>query len=34
MTVRVDVAPSVLAWALQVTGADEESLRSRFNLDA
>lgn len=34
MTVRVDVTPAVLSWALQVTGADEESLHRRFNLDA
>lgn len=33
MTVRVDVAPSVLSWALDVTGADEEGLRRRFKLD-
>ena len=25
MTIRVDVAPSVLSWALDVTGADEEA---------
>ncbi|GEP39603.1 hypothetical protein NPS01_32660 [Nocardioides psychrotolerans] len=33
MTVRVDVAPSVLSWALDVTGADEEGLHRRFKLD-
>jgi len=33
MTVRVDVAPSVLPWALDVTGADEEGLHRRFQLD-
>ena len=33
MTVRVDVAPSVLSWALDVTGADEEVLHRRFKLD-
>jgi len=33
MTVRVDVAPSVLSWALDVTGADEEGLHRRFKVD-
>lgn len=33
MTVRVDVAPSVLSWALDVTGADEEGLQRRFKVD-
>lgn len=33
MTVRVDVAPSVLSWALGVTGADEEGLHRRFRVD-
>ena len=33
MTVRVDVAPSVLSWALDVTGADEEKLHRRFKVD-
>jgi len=33
MTVRVDVAPSVLSWALDVTGADEEGLHRRFEVD-
>lgn len=33
MTVRVDVAPSVLSWALDVTGADEERLHRRFKVD-
>lgn len=33
MTVRVNVAPSVLSWALGVTGADTERLRRRFKLD-
>ncbi|WZH53399.1 MAG: ImmA/IrrE family metallo-endopeptidase [Nocardioides alkalitolerans] len=33
MTVRVDVAPSVLFWALDVTGADEEGLHRRFAVD-
>lgn len=33
MTVRVDVAPSVLSWALNVTGAGEEGLRRRFKVD-
>lgn len=33
MTVRVDIAPSVLSWALDVTGADEESLHRRFKID-
>ena len=32
MTVRVDVAPSVLSWALDVTGADQESLHRRFKV--
>lgn len=30
MTVRVEVAPSVLSWALDVTGADAEELHRRF----
>lgn len=30
MSVRVNVAPSVLSWALDVTGADEERLHRRF----
>lgn len=33
MTVRVAVAPSVLSWALDVTGADEEGLHRRFQVD-
>lgn len=33
MTVRVDVAPAVLSWALDVTGADEERLHRRFKID-
>lgn len=33
MSVRVDVAPSVLSWALDVTRADTERLRGRFKLD-
>lgn len=33
MTVRVDVAPSVLSWALNVTGANEDGLRRRFKVD-
>lgn len=33
MAVRVDVAPSVLSWALSVTRADEESLHRRFKID-
>lgn len=33
MTVRVDVAPSVLAWVLGVTGADDEGLHRRFDID-
>lgn len=33
MTVRVDVASSVLSWALEVTGADQESLHRRFKVD-
>ncbi len=33
MTVRVAVAPSVLSWALDVTGADAENLRERFKVD-
>lgn len=32
MPVRVDVAPSVLSWALDVTGADEEGLHHRFTI--
>lgn len=33
MTIRVDVAPAVLSWALDVTGADEEGLHRRFKVD-
>lgn len=33
MTVRVDVAPAVLSWALDVTGADQEGLHRRFKVD-
>ena len=33
MTIRVDVAPAVLSWALGVTGADEEGLHRRFEVD-
>ncbi len=33
MTVRVDVEPSVLSWALDVARADEESLHRRFKVD-
>lgn len=33
MTVRVNVAPSVLSWALDVTGAEAESLHRRFKVD-
>ncbi len=33
MNVRVDVAPAVLSWALDVTGADEEGLHRRFKVD-
>lgn len=33
MTVRVDVAPSVLSWVLDVTGTDEETLHRRFKID-
>ena len=33
MTVRVAVAPSVLSWALAVTGADVEKVRARFKVD-
>ena len=33
MPVRVDVAPSVLSWALDVTGADAEGLHRRFKVD-
>lgn len=33
MTVRVDVEPSLLVWAMKVTGADEENLHRRFKLD-
>jgi Zn-dependent peptidase ImmA (M78 family) len=33
MTVRVPVAPSVLSWALDVTSADLDHLRTRFKVD-
>ena len=33
MTVRVTVEPSVLSWALNVTGADIEGLRRRFRVE-
>lgn len=33
MTVRVDVAPSVLTWALSAHGADTDRLRGRFRVD-
>ena len=33
MTIRVDVAPAVLSWALDVTGADQEGLHRRFKVD-
>lgn len=33
MTVRVDVAPSVLSWALDVTGTDADGLHRRFKID-
>lgn len=33
MPVRVDVAPDVLSWALDVTGAEEEDLHRRFKVD-
>lgn len=33
MTVRVPIAPSVLSWALDVTDADVERLRSRFRIE-
>lgn len=33
MTIRVDVAPAVLSWALDVTGADEDGLHRRFKVD-
>lgn len=33
MTIRVDVAPAVLTWAFDVTGADEERLLQRFKVD-
>lgn len=33
MTVRVDVQPSLLVWAMKVTGADKENLHRRFKLD-
>lgn len=33
MAVRVSVAPSVLEWALDVTGADVGKLRARFKID-
>lgn len=32
MSVRVDVAPVVLTWALNVAGAEEEKLRGRFKV--
>jgi hypothetical protein len=32
-TVRVAVAPSVLSWALAVTGADVEKVKARFKVD-
>ncbi len=33
MTIRVDVSPAVLSWALDVTGADQEGLNRRFKVD-
>lgn len=33
MTIHVDVAPAVLSWALDVTGADQEGLHRRFKVD-
>lgn len=33
MTVRVDVAPAFLPWALRVTGAVQESLHRRLTID-
>lgn len=33
MPVRVDVAPSVLSWALEVTSADRQGLSRRFKVD-
>lgn len=33
MPVRVDVAPSVLSWALDVTGVDREAMLRRFKVD-
>ncbi len=33
MTVRVDVEPSVLSWALSVSGADPDALKGRFDVD-
>lgn len=33
MPVRVPAAPSVLSWALQVSSADPERLRTRFSVD-
>ena len=33
MTIRVNVAPAVLSWALDVTGADQEGLHRRFKVD-
>lgn len=33
MTIRVEVAPAVLSWALDVTGADQEGLHRRFKVD-
>jgi Zn-dependent peptidase ImmA (M78 family) len=33
MTIRVDISPAMLSWALDVTGADEEGLHRRFKVD-